>query len=166
MLPLLRLNVNSFGKGNLENVYITTSMQVVVKVKEVNMKVLDNPSYVTDYEEEEDGYNYIIYQLDEVWGDDFLYYTKGMYSKMTDFAKDLIKQGSGLLYNKYYDTIDTYDEDGKFVGRQKRYETDPRLRALDKCEILRARLEKDLGVKIHKDAELLSKISESEFITI
>lgn len=34
MLPLLKLNPKQFGEGNLENVYITTQMHVVVKIKD------------------------------------------------------------------------------------------------------------------------------------
>lgn len=166
MLPLLKLNVNSFNESNLENVYITTQMQVVVVVnnkEECDYDYTLDPNYVLDYDDNDK--TYIVYQLGDEWGDDFLYYTKGMYSKMTMFAKDEIKKNSTLI-NVVKGTKDVFDEAGKFVGKQEVREIDKRLRALDKDEVLRRHLETTLGIKLSPDAELWSKIKDSEYIKL
>lgn len=168
MLPLLKLNINSFGgKNNLDNVYITIQMQVVVVIynpEECSYDYTQDVNYILDYDE--DDKTTIVYQLDEVWEDDFLYYTKGMYSKLTHFAKDEIKKNSTLV-NKKVRVDKAYDANGKYIGNKDIYEIHPALRALDKCPILKAHLEKELDVKIKDDMELLDKIKvETEFIKL
>jgi hypothetical protein len=170
MLPLLKLSPSTFdglGNGNLENVYITTQMQVVVRVKhkeEVAYEYINDPNFILDYDE--DGLTTIVYELPDVFGDDFLYYTKGMYSKMTIFAKDEIKKLSGLVFKKKVGDKQVYDSNGKKAGTQPIVETHSYLRALDLDPVLREHMEQQLDIKISDKAELLDKITEKEFIKL
>ena len=170
MLPFLKLTYTTFdinNDSNLENVYITTQMQVVVRVKnkeEVGYDYTTDINYVLDYDE--DKLTTIVYQLPEAFEDDFLYYTKGMYFKMTSFAKEEIKKYSGLVYKKFVGNQDSFDKDGKLTGKASLYETHKFLRALDKEDILRSAIEKEFDVKLPKDAELLSKIGDENYIKL
>ena len=82
--------------------------------------------------------------------EDVLLYQKGLYSQLSIEAKEKIKLNSRRLYK--------YNKGG--------YEfTDKILAGLYKEPELKKHLELKLGVKLHKDSELLSKPNKNDEIT-
>jgi hypothetical protein len=100
-----------------------------------------------------------VFNIPEIWVPDINLFTRGAYSKMSEFAKQTIKKGSGLKY-------DSKDDEGNL-------RTDAILLALDKHPILRETWENELSidmkgyksfVTITSDMELLSLPSNHNYI--
>lgn len=167
MLPLLKLNSDSFGVDNFVNSYVTRTMQVVVEIEDKNKvqwKYWEHQNYAIDFDLNDK--TTIIFNLPAIFQKDFNNFVEGKYSKFDLITKDVIKKYSGLSYMKPVgEPYMMTDEDGKKSKVQNK--TSHRyLLALDKDQNLRKNLEIELEVKLPVDAELLDQPKESEFITL
>lgn len=150
ILPLLSLNKSSFRDSkNFINSYLTPDLQyVIVELHSACDGYANHLHYVTDYIDDS-GKTVVIFKLPQEWRATAAKFKDGKYSQFSSEAKQIIKSKSGLNYR-------LPDGNGKFRSAKK-------LLALDRDEDLRADLEKILGVRLPKDAELVSIPSESEF---
>lgn len=168
ILPLLKLNAKSWGIDNFIKSQVTKFGEVVVFIKDVEEAgaYFDDESFVSDVEEE-DGTTMIIYSIPEVFLEDYQLFLDSKYSKMSMFAKDLIKahsKANGLDWMKLTEETIT-NEKGKRVKAQY-YESSRVLMALDLDVALKFALEEELDVKIKEGAELWNKLSEEEIIKL
>ena len=92
-----------------------------------------------------------VYHTNEIHLRDIQLMIEGKYSKISANAKNKIISLSGLDYKKI-------SKDGK------REITSPLLGALTKHPAYRQMLEKKLGVELHEDKELVSKLNKESFI--
>lgn len=92
-----------------------------------------------------------VYHTNEIHLKDIQLMIEGNYSKISANAKNKIISLSGLDYKKI-------SKDGK------REITSPLLGALTKHPAYRQMLEKKLGVELHEDKELVSKLNKESFI--
>lgn len=167
ILPMMKLNYKSFGENNLLNTYlIKDKKQVVVEVSSkdfVAWKYWEHQNYFTDFDA--DGKTTIVFNLPHVFNDDFDRYMEGRYTMMSMFAKDAIKQHSGLAWQKPTGEFG-YDKGRKYSI----VDNDRRLSALDSNTIafknLKAAMERELDEVIGDNVELLDKPKSSEFKTL
>jgi hypothetical protein len=166
ILPLLKLNVDIFGKDNLINTYLTKANQIVVEITNkdnVSWKYWEHQNYATDFDL--DNKTTIIFNIPSVYKNEFDNFVTGKYSEFSAMAKKIIKSGSGLAYNKPIGEDYWTEVNGNKVKMRDKT-THKYLLALDKDESLRKHLESSLDIKIPQGAELLDKPKESEFIQL
>jgi hypothetical protein len=179
MLPLVKLDVNSFGKNNLINVFALESLGVVVTVHDkeaVPFAYYDNINYEVDYDEED--HTVIVFNIPDVFKEDFDYMIQGKYSKVRELTKDIIKKKSTLAYKKPTKPTGKmiWDQSTRRMIPEYSTVTNAILKALDleednklynteedKKYSLRDTIEKELGMTLPKNAELLSKLKEEEY---
>lgn len=154
ILPLLNLNKTSFGGvSNFINSWLSKDLEhVVVEVKEVLTSPETHEDYVTDFKTDR-GNTLIVYKLQPHWKPTAIKFKEGAYSQFSKEAKDRIKHKSGLNYKKRTD-------DPKYTRTARE------LLALDKDPDLRELIEAEMaaiGVKLPKDAELISSPYEEDF---
>lgn len=153
ILPLLSLSKNSYGVGNFVNAFVSDKGEIVVEVLDYDKVpsncVEDHPNYLTDFSFENENV-IIVYSVPQDLQDTLTLFTMGKYSHFSAKAKNLIRKYSGLAYKM--------KKDGKEF-------TASLLQVLDRDPGYRAKLERDLGVKIDAEAELRSKPSENNFYT-
>jgi len=166
ILPLLKLNKSSFGEDNFIKSQVTKYGEVVVYIKngDVAGDYYNHENFGADVEDE-DGVM-IIYNVPDRHLEDYQMFIESKYSKMSMFAKDVIKAHAtvnGLLWMKR--TEEVIITNGK---RKKVYydESSRELMALDLSDSLRETLEEELDVKIAKGVELWNKLEEEEFIKL
>lgn len=148
ILPLLGLNKLSFGSGNFINSYVSKDDKyIVVEVKEPKTSFQDHDGYVTDFIAE--GKVTIIFSIPEGSEDTLSKFKAGKYSEFTEQVKQVIRTKSGLKW--------------KVPSGNKKTLTAREILALDKDSDLREKMEDELGVKIPKNAELMSVPHESNF---
>jgi hypothetical protein len=162
ILPLIGLNKFSFNEANFINSYLTRDGQyIVVEVADRNLcgSVTFNSSFSGF--KQKNGMDLLVFVIPGAWTRDVKDFMEGRYSQMSEYAKQLIRDGSGLRY----------DMPDEFDNRI----TDARLMALEKHPALRnqwlAELEVETPVKgfrleIDDDTELLSIPSENSYIEI
>jgi hypothetical protein len=151
VLPLIGYNKFSFGEGNFVNSYITLEEEIVVILKTIpQVAYHTNPNYKADFDVE--GKFAIVFTIPTTHIPDFYTFLDGRYSKLSDKAKQLIKQNSGLRYN-----IPDPQKPGNVI-------CDEKLLAMDNSPAYRKKLEENLNVIIPNDVELLSRPSASEII--
>jgi hypothetical protein len=92
-----------------------------------------------------------MFETDSVLIPDMRLLIKGKYSKMSDLAKDRIRQYSGLAY-KSYDSLTNTET------------SSTPLMALYKDPIYKQKLEMSLGIHLPDSAELYDKLTENVFI--
>jgi hypothetical protein len=169
ILPLLKLNISSWGEDNFIKSQVTKYGEVVVFIKNSSLagEYYNHENYGADVDEE-DGSTMIIYNIEDRWLEDYQFFLESKYSKMSSFAKQAIYNQAKA--NKLDWNIPT----GKYVNvdragitsREQIVNSDAKLLALSLNEDLRRLLEKDLDVKLPKNVELISKLKEEEFISL
>lgn len=170
ILPLLKLNKQSWGSDNLIKTQVTKYGEVVVFIKDsVNAgDYYNHENYGADVDEE-DGSTMIIYNIPERFLEDYQFFIESKYSKMSIFAKDAIKQSAkanGLQWGTPTGKKATVMSNGKQVVVDI-VDSSEVLLALDKNEDLKKSLEKELDIKIMPEAELWSRLNEElEFIKL
>lgn len=149
ILPLIGLNRLSFGDSkNFINSYLTPELtHIIVELQKPIGSYQDHSEYVTDYTK--DGVVTIIFRLPSIYRATAAKFKEGKYSQFSSEAKQLIKKKSGLNY--------------KVPNGAGKLHSSKKLLALDKDVELKQHLEKELAVKLGKDAELLSIPDDSEF---
>lgn len=152
ILPLLNLTRNSFGeRSNFVNSYITHDRKnLVVEVKKLYSHIFDHVYYVTDMTAGDK--TYVIFSIPSQYEDTVKKFVEGKYSQFDPNVKHIIKTRSGLKY--------------KLPVANNKVSTARELLALDKDPDLKETLEKELDVKISKDAELMSIPSEENFLDV
>jgi hypothetical protein len=136
ILPLIGLNKFHFQEGNFIDSFITVDgAYIVVEVADWNLcpSIPTNKTYVR----KEVGINCdrLVFKIPENWAEDMSQFLRGAYSKMSEFAKQTIKEGSGLKYEHV-------DE----AGNRR---TDAIILALDMHPILREQWIAELSVELH-----------------
>lgn len=125
ILPLIGMSVNSFQEANFINSFLVRGrMSIAVQVADVNLcrGLLYSYYYETAFELQ-NGSTVLIFYIDERWEADYALFLEGKYSKLSEDAKDMIRQLSGLDYRVAQD-------DGS-------YATDAVIMALDKDVVLK-----------------------------
>jgi hypothetical protein len=174
MLPLLKLNSNSFGENNFINAYITKTQQIVVEIIDkdvVEWKYWEHQNYAIDFDI--DNKTTIIFNLPSIFNNDYKKFIEGKYSEFDMLTKDIIKKHSGLPYmngtGRYVQAVDETGNKIVINGEPKMVElksSSKYLLALDKDENLRKNLETTLDVVIPVGSELLDKPKEEEIIKL
>jgi len=153
VLPLLKLNKSSFISSNFINSYISYDCKhVVVKVYDttlISRKVFVHPNY--ELTKVENGEYYFRFETPQKWLNDVRLYRQGLYSRMSEEAKEMIRQWSGLQYR---------------VTEGRKRITDGRLLALVRHPQLKKALEEELSYKFGPDEELLFPPREGSFIEL
>lgn len=165
ILPLLNLSMSSYGEDNFIKSQITKYGEVVVFIKNKDEagEYWNHSNYGADVDEE-DGTTMIVYNIPERFLEDYQMFLDSKYSKMSMFAKDLIKKLAKDNKLDWCTPTNTYvdvQREGKAV-REKQVNSSEKLLALDLYEGLRAKYEIELGVKISPTAELWSRINIKE----
>jgi hypothetical protein len=152
LLPLIQLSKFSFGVSNFVNCYINANGTVLtVEVIDLQLSTPFNthPEYLNE-RENESGHGFIWFSLPDRWYRDFERFRKGKYSEFSGPAKHMIREYSQL-------TCKEFDPE---TGQNF---TSAFLLALDKDPLLREHWERDLGVYLAEDSELLSPPTEADF---
>lgn len=168
ILPLLKLNMSSFGVDNFIKSQVTKYGEVVVFIKngEEAGDYFNHENYAADVDEE-DGSTMIIYNVPTVFLEDYQYFLDSKYSQMSMFAKDLIKAHATANGLDWMKRISEKVTDSKGKVRTVHYDESSRcLMALDLTESLRLALEEELDVKIKIGAELQDKLEDIEIIKL
>lgn len=152
LLPLLDMNIDSFGRSNHINTFIVKgARQIAVQIVDLNLcrHMVDDEHFVGFYQFEDR--SLLVYDMIG-WEKDFDLFCRGKYSKLSEDAMIKIKTGSGLNYKV---------PDGHGTR------TDAVLLALDRHKSL-AQMWMDLyGLKEHElPEELLSIPQPDSYITI
>lgn len=154
ILPLIKLSKYNFaGEGNFCDSFLANDMQsIFVEVRNLFIckhRVKVHPQFLGSFTSNSDRL-YIQFRLPDEWKVDMDLFLKGLYSKLSDRAKDMVKQYSGLQYR-------FRTEDGTIV-------TDIRLLAFDKSKVVREIWEEHLNQVLPPDAELLGIPTEKTFM--
>lgn len=154
ILPLLGLNNTRFGENtNFLNTYLSFDLQhIYVEVKEylfIDDDLLVYPVL------QKNNRTFIKFEIPKYWGNDVKLFATGKYSKMSEKAKRLIREGSTLLYRKYKGSVATTD------FRLMALETSTNLR-----EMWTALIYDDYDARYRNaiEDELLSKPDENSFL--
>lgn len=154
VLPLLGLNVEMFGLSNFINAYqITQSYFIAVQVVDMHLclDVCKNPFYRQSIIK--DNTDYLIFFVPNNWRPDYKLFLLGKYTKMSEEAKQKIRELSGLKY-------EVPDQHGNKL-------TDAILMALENHYVLRRKWAEVLGMYENDlPEELLSTPISSSFITL
>jgi len=159
VLPLIGLSRFNFGEGNFVNCYISNDLSKVfvqvhdIKVVPMDIKITCTTLHVKDGLKEKYGIPGAVleFTIPELWNKDLQLFQKGLYSKMSPYAKDLIKKLSGL-------------KDG--VSKLDKIITDYRLLALDKSPYLKEYLEEALDTSLSPDSELMEPPAKEQFLIV
>ena len=153
VLPLLRLNVYSFGKGNFVNSYLDIKNKLLlVKIKnkrklaEYYSFYAKHNDFVAETEQQ------IIYRIPKEFYKDLERFKEGKYSEFSEISKKLIKKHSGLVLGQ------------KLAGGKQ--SSDFKILVLEKHAALRVKLEELVGQKIPSYQELASPPFKENFINI
>lgn len=154
VLPWIGLNRQSFGGGaNFLNCHMSFNGKIVVSIRDASIagEFWKREHYLTDFEA--DGITYIVWNLPEVFEQDYVKFLEGKYSQFSDMAKELIRTFSELPY--------------KFRGSSGTPTTHKLLLVLTQSPTLRNWLENTLGTKIDEGSELMDRPNlEREMIDI
>lgn len=154
ILPLIELNVASFGNSNFINSFIVTGeYQICVQVADMQLCLHNLDSYYFHGVLMRDHKDYLIFNIPAEWHDDYRLFVEGKFTKMSDLAKEIIKEGSGLKYD--------FPEDDEII-------TDSILMALDRHPSLLKKWSEILNVPDERNfpENLLSAPDEKSFINL
>ena len=156
ILPLLKLNINSYGKDNFINSFVTKQGNVVVHIKDSALAgdYFEHENMVADVEE--DGHTMVVYEIPSLWTNSFNAFVNSKYSEMSKAAKNQIvahAKANGLMYNQPTEV-------------KGEMETSIIYHGLVKTQQFKESIEEQLGVKLSDEAELLSRLEEVEFIEL
>lgn len=162
ILPLLGLSVEQFGYDNYLDAYqvkiqdtsmcyTTHRIAVQILTSLACSEILKSPFFT--YSVKEQDTELMFFNIPDWWVEDFELFLAGAYSKMSEEAKQRIREFSGLKY-------EVPDECGNRL-------TDAILMALDNHPVLRKKWMEVIGTSEKwMPEELLSPPAESSFITI
>jgi len=165
ILPLLGLNMYSFGKDNFVNCYISHNGKVIVQLHELTtdtfdiLKMCEHENYLVDFtmpytpEIGKKSFSYIVFNVPVRYKDAFNKFVESKYSEMGAEAHSAIRINSNLPYKMA-------------VPNSTKKTSSKILLALEKSKDLKAWLEGQMNVEISDDAELMSKLEDSEFLDI
>jgi len=155
VLPWLGMNFNSFGKENFINSYlIRGAMKVVTKVldKELCPAVAEHPNFRGSLYRAEEQTTLLVFNIPEMWTEDYRKFLDGKYSQMSEEAKSRIRRISGLRYEEKNDK-------GELI-------THAALMALDRHPSLRKKWLEILGSDTQLPEELISVPGDQCFINL
>jgi len=138
ILPLLKFNYKTFG-----HYYMTT--ELFPSLDGIKLKLMSgcreefwkHDNYEVDYSVENE--THAIFSIPREFKDDVVLISQGKYSKISDRAKLMIKNHSGLMYKSKIDNVIVSDK---------------LLMVLDKDPILKQWIEKEAKVRVGKEVEL------------
>lgn len=103
LLPLIGLSEHSFGESNFCNSYLAADEKAIyVKVYSTGLlpeEVKPDRALISVT-----GDSYLKYYFPAMWEEDFDKFRAGLYSRMSDSAKECIVQHSGLQYQVLYES--------------------------------------------------------------
>jgi len=154
ILPLLDLNVEAFGISNFVNGYqVKGTYLISIRVLDMHLCAETLLSEYYDSGVTIGNNDYLLFQVPAEWRKDYEKFLSGKYSKMSEGAKQKIRDMSGLKY-------EVADENGNKL-------TDAILMALDNHPVLRRKWVELINTTDQWiPEELLSPPAESSFITI
>jgi hypothetical protein len=167
ILPLLKLNMKSWGEDTFIKSQVTKFGEVVVFIKnDTKVDYYNHDNFAADVEE--DQHIMVIYNIPTEFLEDYQMFLESKFSKMSNFAKDLIyshAKANGLKWNIPTGKFINVNRGGITISEQTVF-SDAKLLALSLNADLKNQLEKDLDIKIPIGAELMSKLQEKEFINL
>lgn len=153
MLPLLGLNKYNFGERYFINSYVNEdNKHLVVELSKPPMLEIINQS-TFKFQFTKNGNTFCVFEIPTLYKEDVVKFREGKYSLMSESAKNAIRKRSGLIYRQP-------------IPGKKTTNTDVQLMVLDKDEVLRNYLERELDVKIGKDVELGSIPGDDNFYAL
>lgn len=158
ILPLLGLSVETFGNSNFLNAFlIKDTYQIAVYVIDVNLCLATITSPFFKNELEINDREYLVFEIPEWWHEDYDMFLQGKYTKMSEEAKQKIRELCGLKY-QVNNEVDVPI-------------TNAILLALDNHSILRKKWEDVLGTSagnrpLDLPDELLSLPAKESFIVV
>jgi hypothetical protein len=125
ILPWIGLSVKSFQEANFINSFLVRGRNsIAVQVADANLcRGLFESYYYEQSFDLQNGSTVIVFYIDERWDADYAFFLEGKYSKLSEEAKDMIRQLSGLDY--------------RAVQTDESEVSDAILMALDKDEVLK-----------------------------
>jgi len=150
ILPLIGLSRFSFGDQNFVNAYVTVNGKIAVVVwnKDWGTEYWKHPNYLTDVDVA-DG-TCILYSSPVKFQDDISLFLDSKFSRMSDEAKQLIYQFSGLHR--------------RFPQKGGGYFTSRLIQVLERDPVLKMQLEENLEIEIGPDQELEPKLREQDIL--
>ena len=154
MLPLTGLNKSSFGESNFINSYLAEdNVHLVVELKQVTTVILHHSFFRFSFMR--DGRNYAAFEIPTQLRDTLPKFREGRYSEFSQEAKTVI------IRKLKSDTMPY-----KKVLANGQFSTAREFLVLEKKEEERLMMEKELAVKIEKNAELASIPGSENFIEL
>lgn len=151
ILPLLGLSRFSYGdKDNLVNAYVTVNGKIaaVILDKEFGVEYWRHPNYLTDIDVEEG--TCILYSCPAKFQDDVALFLDSKFSRMSEEAKQLIYQFSGLHR--------------RFPRKDKTFFTSRLIQVLERDELLREQINEALGSELGTTDELEPRLREQDIL--
>lgn len=169
ILPLLKLNKNSFGNNNFINSFVTQNGEVVVHIKDSSKAgdYYNHSNLIADIEE--DDYTMIIYDIPKEWKKDFNTFLDSKYSKMSKEAKKQIiahAKANELSYKIPTGKKIRETDEGGNVKLVDETASSIEYLGLFSSEFYRKHIEKELDVKLSKDSELLDALNDNDIIEL
>jgi len=159
IMPLLKLNKKTFS-DNFINSYVSNDhRKLIVKLKnniEDESIYKNHVHYDNDFLDEENNL-IVLYRIPRIFRPTIALFKEGKYSKFSPEVKNLIIKYSGLPYKQQRRLPNAKPSDKPIMMTARP------LAALEKSRSLRIAMEKELNVKISKDAELMSIPNKEEF---
>lgn len=161
ILPLIGLNKLSFGGvNNFINSYVSNDdKHIVVEMKEAKTNFQTHKNYVTDFVTDKVA---VVFNIPQEFADTISKFRQGKYSHFTAQVKKIIKDRSGLKWKVV--VAGPSREDGKkntLTARELLIFGDE-----EDHQALRETLEDELGVRLPKDAELISVPDDNNFYNL
>ena len=159
VLPFLELNKYNFQEANFIDSYLNRNGTLIaVDVCDWNLcpGVSTHKQFIK--REDMERCDRLIFKRPEIWSDDMRFFLSGAYSKMSEYAKQKIRENSGLRYG--------------ITDANGHRKTDAILLALDKSPKLKEQWEIELttpyarGPELPDNLELLSLPQERMFAEI
>lgn len=151
ILPLLGLSRFSFGdKDNLVNAYVTVNGKIaaVIRDKNFGIEYWKHPNYLTDIECEQG--TCILYGCPVRFHEDMAHFLNSKFSLMSESAKQMIYQFSGLHRN--------------FVRKDKSVFNSRLVLILQRDEVLRNEINHALGSTLRPEDELEPRLREQDIL--
>lgn len=158
ILPLFGIGPETFGAGNLVNAFLVPEEELMlVEVRNsLTAEVLygDRPAVYADAS----GREFLAISLGTYWANDIALFQEGRYSRMSEEAKERIRQLSGLVYRQPQEDITLTD------FRLLALERAPELREVWKQHLYGE--DTDTVFDLEPDLELLEAPGPSAFLSL
>jgi hypothetical protein len=148
ILPLLKLNKFSYGTENFINGFVTVNGKIAIHLKAINEDCHKHPNYLTDFTYNEGVL--VLYSCPYEFEADLLQFMASKYSRMSDEAKQLIYEHSGL-------SVD-------FPNRHNCLVSSRLIQAIRRDERLRDHINKEYNTELGPEDEVEPLLREQDIL--